>query len=1203
MNGTRLSLLTFPNRWDGGAIAINVLALPIGDPLAPLAPGEPAFADATLALEAQLIPSLDRLPAFADVTATIPLALTPPPPTPRAVFGLLQLSVPIVPPTPATATPRRPGRAIKKLLMPSYQRAVDFAPPKTPFAVTDDSYECALNCATEPPPPGAPRPVNDWTWGRVIALALRQPRLAQRLGLLYELTVAPPSADFYQDGGWLFVTIAPGSAYAALAGTPAVQTYAARLPALATPRPLFGRVLFPILSSPPVLSYDEVVAEAEAYDDGFSRVVHASQPFSRNVFAREEDETLPTHEFGIRLGWDDEDALIALNRQITTDPSLADLNAPLGVARYRVDVRRHGTAAWFSLNRVKGELKTAAIDLGLFDGELGVEVAPIQPQGLRDGDYWLPTYFTQWTGRSVVALDPDERELGGKPAATGGLQPVADDLVPLRYGESYDFRVRLVDIAGGGPAAGDVAVNHAPAPVATVPFRRFVPPGPVRLDPEPGPVDPLAPPASYTVHRPRLGYPELVYTGRPNAVADLKADRAAAGVAGRPIGLPDPDVAELAITVEVRGPELDAGNDSPSAGPYRVLYRTTRPFPADPSQPLILDVAFEDVPTLTAFPTPAAGPLALPSGRDLRLRLAPVCREDAALAYFGVAAARFGRAIAVATRKESGDERDLLVEDTSGPLLRGIFLLPDPYPSNQVLAQQALAGAGDGAPTDALGLLAQELQLEVNDLSFTARPGERIAFGCAYGLRHTLSPDHAKLTFGARIDLTGRWLVAVAARMRRDWTWDMLRDASFSVERTLERDGVPPVTEDAGTLELRRTVSATTQTRPQRDFTRLLFVDAIDGQPAGAAFPRPIRATYTLKPAFTNPPAQADAPAAITLELPVTAPPRQVPRIVAAGIALSPYRRTAAYDATESRRRALWIEFEEAPEDPHDVYFCRVLAASPDPMLLANREPVGDPLEPPLPLPTEAIRVIVPAASDDSAGLGAMQRFIPGDGDRHYLVPLPPGVEQDAAALFGFFTYEFRLGHAVDWSTAHGRFGRPLRVTGVQHPAPSLTCAAQRLGLGVIASAPYALPVYEGVSRLPSPPNTELWMVLYAQVAQADGQDHRNVLLGQRRAVPPRRNRPDDRFTVGRGEFSERGALPRGGYMLGEVGWSQAEIRAALAALCLDADAPLSVLAVELLPEEQRPPDPLGAQLGQVRILRTSPLVPVGTICEPCVTA
>ena len=248
-------------------------------------------------------------------------------------------------------------------------------------------------------------------------------------------------------------------------------------------------------------------------------------------------------------------------------------------------------------------------------------------------------------------------------------------------------------------------------------------------------------------------------------------------------------------------------------------------------------------------------------------------------------------------------------------------------------------------------------------------------------------------------------------------------------------------------------------------------------------------------------------------------------------------------------------------------------------------------------------RQLVPGASDDSAGLGAMQRLIAGDSDRHFLVPLPPGVEPESAELFGLFTYEFRVGHIVDWSTAQGRFGRPLRATGVQHPAPPLACTAQRLGIGIIASAPYALPVFEGVSRLPNPPNTEMWLVLYAQVAQVDGQDYRNVLLGRQRAVPQLRERRDDRFLYGWGEFNVSAGLPRGGYVLGEARWSQAEIGAALDALCLDADAPLSVLAVELLPEEQRPPDPIGAQLGQVRILRTSPLVPVGAVCEPCPTS
>lgn len=35
------------------------------------------------------------------------------------------------------------------------------------------------------------------------------------------------------------------------------------------------------------------------------------------------------------------------------------------------------------------------------------------------------------------------------------------------------------------------------------------------------------------------------------------------------------------------------------------------------------------------------------------------------------------------------------------------------------------------------------------------------------------------------------------------------------------------------------------------------------------------------------------------------------------------------------------------------------------------------------------------------------------------------------------FTYELRVGHADDrWCTAHGRWGPPLRIAGVQHPPP-----------------------------------------------------------------------------------------------------------------------------------------------------------------------
>jgi hypothetical protein len=109
---------------------------------------------------------------------------------------------------------------------------------------------------------------------------------------------------------------------------------------------------------------------------------------------------------------------------------------------------------------------------------------------------------------------------------------------------------------------------------------------------------------------------------------------------------------------------------------------------------------------------------------------------------------------------------------------------------------------------------------------------------------------------------------------------------------------------------------------------------------------------------------------------------------------------------------------------------------------------------------------------------------------------------------------------------------------------------------------------------------------------QVDGQAWRNVLLRKRRAEQIRDDPDPD--------------LPRPQTSLEfAVGhFSSDEIGATLGALGLPLNAPLSVLAVELIPEigltdlQQAPrADPLGASLGDVRILRTSPLVAVPPVC------
>jgi hypothetical protein len=117
---------------------------------------------------------------------------------------------------------------------------------------------------------------------------------------------------------------------------------------------------------------------------------------------------------------------------------------------------------------------------------------------------------------------------------------------------------------------------------------------------------------------------------------------------------------------------------------------------------------------------------------------------------------------------------------------------------------------------------------------------------------------------------------------------------------------------------------------------------------------------------------------------------------------------------------------------------------------------------------------------------------------------------------------------------------------------------------------------------LPAPPNTEVWIALYIQVHQADKAVMRNIELDKRRGQI---NRHRDLHTRTREQMAE-------------VRWSDATLDSLLQRYGLDPKSPLSVLAVELLPEPNGDfVDPLGGDLGDVRVLRTSPLSPVQTVC------
>jgi hypothetical protein len=160
-------------------------------------------------------------------------------------------------------------------------------------------------------------------------------------------------------------------------------------------------------------------------------------------------------------------------------------------------------------------------------------------------------------------------------------------------------------------------------------------------------------------------------------------------------------------------------------------------------------------------------------------------------------------------------------------------------------------------------------------------------------------------------------------------------------------------------------------------------------------------------------------------------------------------------------------------------------------------------------------------------------------------------------------------------------------------------------------------------------PRTRIWVLLYAQVTQADGTSRRNVLIARAVAVP--------QF-----DHDNAGALiaPKTRDVMGVAQFNEQTVNQRLADLALPENAPLSVIAVELLPSDHlvqqsaqfadrqvfytfdqpdvplgapgspavgalianvaQPSDPLGAELGSItsrRILRCSPLTPVAPAC------
>jgi hypothetical protein len=1168
---TRLIFMTFPQGWSAFGLRLRVLVLPRGNPVQSLVGAGLSFAAADFRVAVRLVPEPGKLPNRADAMVPVGLGAIPPAGRTALYAKLASLFNIVVPEGVVDPTPLQPP--FRKFLPGTFLKASGRSRPATSFGAIDAEYGCALKASSMPSATPLPKPSVDRSWGEVLQFALRQPQLAERLGMLFRADVAIPPGHAMRDGGWIYTELDAAGDFAAEAAADAELTasYAARIPAFDTARPFFVPNVIAVASGPgtPPID-DDVITENDEYADGFAAYVHGAQPLTANVSDDEPDPLPSVKDVGIRLGWDDEQVLVWLNRQIMSDPN-APGHTPCTVAGYRVDVRRaHSGDPFTSLTAVKGTLNLDGVALGQFDGELTVEAVPVRfPNSDRD---WLPPYFTAWTGGSLVTTNAATLAFDGRPPAERAptqYDPIGANVVRLRYGRDYEFCVRLADLSGGGPPPG-ATMNAGRQKTTIVPFRRCIRPKAPTLAVSAGAkVDRSW--TSFPIARPLLGFPEAVFTGAAGAYNALVADVAASKAREREPGIPDPDVNHVEIEVQVRAL---AGDTAPDG--YHTLYTTTRAFPAS-AEALKLDLEYVNRPDLTGFATvPATGSLQVPSARDLRLVVTAMGRPRADYYY----SERHRRGLApliLEARREATTELNLL--DVSQPparYIRALFFQPDTI---EVVPLRA-AGSRHDAPSAICGRLAQEIGLQCRGMTLFGGPGQRLATAASAALRCTIAPDKSAIQFVSHDDLARRWIVAVQATLLRDWTWDGVELVGFVVRRTL--DGVE---EDVGVIEMVRAVGPVALDGPDRSRSHLCFFDAIDPKIEDGQFPAEIDVSYRLVPQLRG--GGGTATPTWSLHLPVSTAPLQTPKLKSAGLAFAPYRRADDYSATFSRARALWLEFEESPRDPQDQFFCRVLAHAPDPVLGMPAAPPLMKREDPLPIDPEPVRVILPSQPTDDSGRDAMQplkRAHPGTA--RFFVPLPPGLTVDAPELFGLFTYEFRVGHDdTRWSTARGRFGPPLRVTGVQHPAPALPCYVRRTEHTIETSAPFAEAYAAGRDFNPSP-QTEVWFLLYAQVREVSGASWRNVLLRRQR-----------------GGVLEEGIEPLTRYAATEIELDAAY--GALRTLALPRDAPLSVLAVELIPapiiidggDFNRYHDPLGADLGQVRILRASPLTPVPMAC------
>ncbi|MDD4108651.1 MAG: hypothetical protein PHH93_08025, partial [Prolixibacteraceae bacterium] len=203
----RLSIMTFPQYFDGNELQINIVVLPRDhNPLNPIIVGEEpqipdadaAFADANFSFGAQLIQGfgVNPLPRPKPLNEAVQLN-TASSENSRDIFEAManhlqifnlnmvnsNINLQNIPAERQFQKARPIQHSVYKHLPKTYLKATGYKAPGSKNAFTNDRYHCAVKAAKFHQ--GFKKSSDIISWGKVFAHILRQPLLARAAGFIY----------------------------------------------------------------------------------------------------------------------------------------------------------------------------------------------------------------------------------------------------------------------------------------------------------------------------------------------------------------------------------------------------------------------------------------------------------------------------------------------------------------------------------------------------------------------------------------------------------------------------------------------------------------------------------------------------------------------------------------------------------------------------------------------------------------------------------------------------------------------------------------------------------------------------------------------------------------------------------------------------------------------------------------------------------